>query len=63
MPFKITTEIVCYLLPGDGVAARAQFMQHLADSGEMYITAYGFTLQPMIDQFLANHATGDLLHI
>jgi hypothetical protein len=29
----------------------------------MYITAYGFTLQPMIDQFLANRAAGDLLHI
>ncbi|TLZ58342.1 MAG: hypothetical protein E6K17_01140 [Methanobacteriota archaeon] len=63
MPFKITTEIQCYLLPGDGTAAKAQFLQHLGDSGEMYITAYGFTLQPMIDQFIANHATGDLLHI
>ncbi len=63
VPFRITTAITCYLLPGDGVQAEAEFLHHLADSGEMYITAYGFTLQPMIDQFLANHEAGDPLHI
>ena len=63
MPFKITTDVTCYLLPGDGAAARAEFLHHLGDPAEMYITAYGFTLQPMIDQLIANHVAGDLLHI
>ena len=51
------------LLPGDGAQAEAEFLRHLADPSEMYIIAYGFTLQPMIDQFLANHVAGDPLHI
>jgi len=63
MPFQITTTITCFLLPGDGAQAEAEFLHHLADPSEMYIIAYGFTLQPMIDQFLANHAAGDPLHI
>ncbi len=63
MPFQITTAVTCYLLPGDGPAAEAEFLHHLADPGEMYITAYGFTLPQMIDQLLANHEAGDLLHI
>jgi hypothetical protein len=63
MPFQITTKITCYLLPGDGPAAEAEFLHHLADNGEMYITAYAFTLPQMIDQLLANHAAGDLLHL
>ncbi len=63
MPFQITTQITCYLLPGDGPAAEQEFLHHLADNGEMYVTAYAFTLPQMIDQLLANHAAGDLLHI
>ncbi|HYY47137.1 MAG TPA: phospholipase D-like domain-containing protein [Thermoplasmata archaeon] len=63
MPFQITTTFTCYLLPGDGAQGEAEFLHHLADPSEMYIVAYGFTLQPMIDQFIANHAAGDLLHI
>ncbi len=63
MPFNIATEVTCYLLPGDGPAAKAEFLGHLADSCEMYITAYGFTLPQMIDQLIANHEAGDLLHI
>src|SRR5205823_1918351 len=61
MPFQITTTITCFLLPGDGAQAEAEFLRHLADPSEMYIIAYGFTLQPMIDQFLANHVAGDPL--
>ncbi len=63
MPFPITTTIECYLLPGDGPAAEAEFLHHLADPSEMYITAYAFTLQPLIDQLIANHEAGDLLHL
>ena len=49
MPFQITTEVDCYLLPDDGAAARSTFLQHLSDPHEMYIIAYAFTLQQMID--------------
>lgn len=63
MPFQISSTITCYLLPGDGPAAEAQFLHHLGDSCEMYITAYGFTLPQMIDQLLANHEAGDPIHI
>ncbi len=63
MPFRITTRILCFLLPEDGSAAEKEFLHHLSDSSEMYITAYGFTLQPMVDTFIANHESGDLLHI
>lgn len=63
MPFQIQGAIECYLLPGDGAQAESDFLRHLQDDGEMYITAYGFTLAPMIDQLLANFQRGDLLHI
>lgn len=63
MPFQITTTVTCYLLPGDGSAAEAEFLKHLQDNGEMFIIAYAFTLPQMIDQLLANHAAGDPMHI
>jgi hypothetical protein len=62
MPFKITTEVDCYLLPQDGAQARSTFLQHLRDPNEMYIIAYAFTLEPMIEEFLAD-APDDRLHI
>ena len=62
-PFRIRGTIECYLLPGDGAKAESDFLHHLADDGEMYITAYAFTLVPMIDQLLANFQRGDPLHI
>ena len=63
MPFQISGTITCYLLPEDGAAAEAALLQHLEDDGEMYITAYAFTLGPMIDRILADFQAGDPLHI
>lgn len=63
MPFQITSTIECFLLPGDGPAAETALLKHLEDNGEMYITAYAFTLVPMIDQLLANFKRGDPLHL
>jgi hypothetical protein len=61
--FTIQTTIDCYLLPGDGAAAKQTFLDHLKDPHEMWIIAYSFTLIPMIDEILANNATGQPYHI
>ncbi|MGP6190153.1 MAG: phospholipase D-like domain-containing protein [Vulcanimicrobiaceae bacterium] len=61
--FTIQTQIDCYLLPEDGAAARAVFLQHLKDPYEMWIIAYSFTLVPMIDEIIANNQVGDPYHI
>jgi len=61
--FTIQTTVECYLLPGDGDAARAKFLEHLKDPHEMWIIAYSFTLAPMIDEIIANAAGGDPIHI
>ncbi len=49
MPLKITANITCYLLPGDGQVAEQEFLKHISDPGETYIIAYGLTLVPLID--------------
>jgi hypothetical protein len=61
--FAITTTIDCYLLPEDGAAARALFLQHLEDPYEMWIVAYSFTLVPMIDEIIKNSTGGAPIHI
>ncbi|HUI00771.1 MAG TPA: phospholipase D-like domain-containing protein [Nitrososphaerales archaeon] len=63
MPFQIQATITCYLLPGDGAVAQAEFLKHISDPGETYIIAYGFTLVPMIDDLIAAHQNGVPLHI
>ncbi len=63
MPFQISTTITCYLLPGDGAVAEQQFLQHISDPGETFIIAYGFTLVPMINDIIAAHQKGVLIHI
>jgi hypothetical protein len=39
MPFEITTTAQCFLLPDDGAAAKALFLEHLKDPFEMWIIA------------------------
>jgi hypothetical protein len=63
MPFEITTTVECYLLPDDGAAAQALFLQHLRDPYEMWIIAYSFTLEPMIDEIIANNTPAAPIHI
>jgi hypothetical protein len=57
-PFEITATIACYLLPGDGVIARQELLNHINDPGEIYIIAYGFTLVPLVDELIAVHQKG-----
>jgi hypothetical protein len=63
MPFSITTSVECFLLPDDGAAAKALFLQHLEDPYEMWIIAYSFTLAPMIDEIIANNSADGPIHI
>jgi hypothetical protein len=63
MSFEITATVDCYLLPDDGVAAKALFLQHLEDPYEMWIIAYAFTLGPMIDEIIKNNTAGSPIHI
>jgi hypothetical protein len=63
MPFEITTTAECFLLPDDGAAAQALFLQHLKDPYEMWIIAYSFTLAPMVDEIIANNTPTEAVHI
>ena len=63
MPFTITTTVTCYLLPQDGTQAEADFLKHLMDPGETWITAYAFTLSGMIQDLLAAHKQRTPLHL
>ncbi len=63
MSFDITTTVQCFLLPDDGVAAQALFLQHLKDPYEMWIIAYSFTLGPMIDEIIANNTATGPIHV
>ena len=63
MPFVIDTQVTCYLLPQDGATAKADFLAHLMNPGETWITAYSFTLPDMIHDLLDAHQKGIPLHI
>ncbi len=63
MTFKIETDITCYLLPEDGKIAKKEFLQHLKNQGETWITAYSFTLEPMIEELIAAYEAGISLHL
>jgi hypothetical protein len=63
MSFQITATVECFLLPDDGAAAQALFLQHLKDPYEMWIVAYSFTLAPMIDEIIANNTATEPIHI
>lgn len=53
-----------YFLPDDGVAAQAEFLSLFnAGYSEVWINAYGFTLQPMFAAIKAADAKGIKCHI
>ena len=53
-----------YFLPDDGVAAQKEFLAlFTAGYDEIWINAYGFTLQPMFDAIKAADARGVKCHI
>lgn len=52
-----------YFLPEGGMAAQKRFLDILASFTEVWISAYGFTLQPMFTELKAADARGAKIHI
>lgn len=59
----ITVTETDYFLPEDGNAAETQFLALLNNLSEIWICAFGFTLQPMFDELKKADAGGAKLHI
>ena len=59
----ITTTETDYFLPEDGQAAEQKFLELLKNFGEVWICAFGFTLQPMFDALKKADAAGAKPHI
>ena len=52
-----------YFLPEDGKVAEQKFLDLLKSFSEVWICAFGFTLQPMFDELKKADAAGARLHI
>jgi hypothetical protein len=52
-----------YFLPEDGKVAEQKFLELLKSLSEVWICAFGFTLQPMFDELKKADAAGAKLHI
>ena len=52
-----------YFLPEDGKVAEQKFLEMLRSFSEVWICAFGFTLQPMFDELKKADAAGARLHI
>jgi hypothetical protein len=60
---KITVTETDYFLPEDGKVAEQKFLELLRKFSEVWICAFGFTLQPMFDELKKADAAGAKLHI
>lgn len=61
--FTISITETDYFMPEDGAVAQKQFLQLLANPGEVWMSAYSFTLQPMFDELLKADARGVKIHL
>jgi len=52
-----------YFLPEDGNVAEQKFLELLKSLSEVWICAFGFTLQPMLDELKKADPAGARLHI
>jgi hypothetical protein len=59
----ITITETDYFLPEDGTAAKAKFLELLNKLTEVWISAFGFTLQPMFDDLEKANAAGAKIHV
>jgi hypothetical protein len=59
----ITVTETDYFLPEDGTAAEAKFLELLHNFTEVWICAFGFTLQPMFDELKASDKAGAKIHV
>lgn len=60
---NITVTETDYFLPEDGAAAEKQFLALLNKLSEVWISAFGFTLQPMFDELKKADAAGAKIHL
>ena len=61
--FTITITETDYFMPEDGAVAQKQFLELLANPGEVWMSAYSFTLQPMFAELLKADARGVKIHL
>lgn len=52
-----------YFLPEDGPAAEQRFLELLDNLTEVWISAFGFTLQPMFDELKKADVAGAKIHV
>jgi PLD-like domain len=60
---NITVSETDFFLPEDGSAAEKQFLDLLSKLSEVWISAFGFTLQPMFDELKKADAAGAKIHL
>jgi hypothetical protein len=60
---EIAIQETDYFLPEDGQQAEAIFLALLNNPGETWISAFGFTLQPMFDDIKKADAAGVKIHL
>lgn len=63
MPLTFDTTLTTYQLPDDKEELHKVFLYELLNRGETYLVSYGFTEKVMIDELLAAHAAGILVHL
>ena len=59
----ITITETDYFLPEDGVEAQKKFLELLSIFSEVWISAFGFTLQPMFDELKKADKAGAKIHV
>lgn len=60
---NITVSETDYFLPEDGDAAEKRFLELINSFNEVWISAFGFTLQPMFDELKKADGAGAKIHI
>lgn len=60
---NITVSETDFFLPEDGSAAEKDFLDLLNKLSEVWISAFGFTLQPMFDELKKADASGAKIHL
>jgi len=61
--FTISITETDYFMPEDGAVAQKRFLELLANPGEVWMSAYSFTLQPMFDELLKADVRGVKIHL
>jgi len=63
LPYTITSEVTCYLIPEEREAATREFLKHLHNPEETWIIASEISIVPVIIELIAAHTNGVPLHL